>query len=73
MQSARHGRRSWSRWPITQRTVRPDLVVRLPPILDKHLRFSQRVEDLTVEQFVPELPVEALVVPVLPRAAGLNE
>ena len=33
----------------------------------------QRVEDLTVEELVSELAVEALVVAVLPRTAGFDE
>ena len=53
--------------------MRPYLVVGHPPLLDKHLRLPQRVEDLTVEQLVPQLPVEAFVVTVLPWAPRLNE
>ena len=36
---------------ITQRAVRPDGVVVDAPLLDDHLCFSQRVEDLSVERF----------------------
>ena len=43
------------------------MVVVLSPVLYQNLGFQQRVEDLTVEQFTPHLPVEALDVPVLPR------
>ena len=43
------------------------------PLLDQHGRLRQRVEDLPVQQLVPELAVEALVVSVLPRAARLDK
>jgi hypothetical protein len=35
--------------------MRPDRVVVLAPSLDQHLRLAQAVEDLTIEQLVPEL------------------
>jgi hypothetical protein len=41
--------------------------------LDQDLRFFQRAEDLSVQQFVAQLAVEALHVAVIPRAARLNE
>ena len=44
----------------------PDRIVVAPPLLDQHFGLLQRVEDLAVEQLVPELAVEALVVAVLP-------
>ena len=37
-------------------------------VIYQHGRLRQRVEDLPVQQLVPELAVEALVVAVLPRA-----
>src|SRR5271155_599743 len=53
--------------------MRTNPVVVLTPHLDQHLRFRQTVEDLAVQQFIPQLPVEALHVPVLPRAARFDE
>ncbi len=53
--------------------MRPFLVVVLAPCFDNDPCLLQAVEDLAVEQFVPELAVEALAVAVLPRAARLNE
>ena len=53
--------------------MRPDLVVLLPPELDQDLRLLQRVEDLSVQQLIAQLPVEALDVPVLPRRTRLDE
>src|SRR3954463_2938575 len=47
-------------------------VVVPPPALDDDLGLGQRVEDLTVEQLVTELAVEALAVAVLPGATGLD-
>ena len=43
-----------------------DRVVVLPPLFDDHLGFLQALEDLAVEQLVPEAHVEALDVAVLP-------
>jgi hypothetical protein len=39
-------------------------------MLDQHLRFPRRVEDLAVQQPVPELAIERLAMAVLPWAAG---
>ena len=50
--------------------VGSDGIVLAPPLLNQHGRLRQRVEDLPVQQLVPELAVEALVVAVLPRAAA---
>lgn len=43
------------------------------PLLDHDPRFLEAVEDLAVEQLVPEPAVEGLVVAVLPRGARLDE
>ena len=42
----------WCRRPVAERGVRSDGVVVAPPALDDDLGFTQRVEDLAVEQFV---------------------
>src|SRR5690554_4080929 len=44
-----------------------------PPILNQHLSFGQRAEDLAVEQFIPHFTIETLDVAVLPGAAFLDE
>ena len=48
-------------------------VVVQTPALDDDPRLCEAVEDLTVEQFVAELGIEALAVSVLPRTARLDE
>src|SRR5271170_2232545 len=53
--------------------MRTNPVVVFTPHLDQHLRFRQTVEDLAIQQFIPELPVEAFYVPVLPWAARFDE
>lgn len=51
--------------------MRSDSVVVTPPRLDQHPGFSEGVEDLAVQQLIPQRAVEALVVAVLPwRARG---
>ncbi len=40
-----------------------------PPALDDDLRLGERVEDLTIEQFIPQSGVEGLDKAVLPWAA----
>jgi hypothetical protein len=52
--------------------VRPYRVVVPTPALDDHLRFLQGVEDLSFQQLIPELRVEALAIAVLPGATRLN-
>jgi len=47
-----------------------DVVVVAAPSLDQHPGFFEAAEDLAVEQLIPELAVEALVLAVLPGAAG---
>src|SRR5690606_31645918 len=42
------------------------------PTLDQHLCLLQRGEDLTVQELITQLPVEALNIPVLPRTARFN-
>ena len=60
-----------ARWPMepvacSRRAVRPDRVVVVAPLFDKHFRLLQSVEDLSVEQLLSEFTVEALVVAVPP-------
>ncbi len=50
----------------------PDCIVSLPPALYQDLSLLQGVEILTIEQLVPQLPIEALVVTVLPGTPGFN-
>jgi hypothetical protein len=66
------GRRQWrcrgfrGRRSVAKAAVRADRVVMPPPGLDQYLGFGEAVEDLTVEQFVTQRPVEAFVVAILP-------
>ena len=50
-----------------------DRIVQAPPLLDEDNGLRQRVEDLAVQELVPQLAVEALVVAVLPRTARFDE
>jgi hypothetical protein len=50
--------------------VRSLLVVVLAPSLDNDRCPLQAVEDLTVEQLIPELAIEALAIAVLPGLPG---
>jgi hypothetical protein len=59
--------------PVPQRAVRFHRVAVFPPTLDRRFGFPQRVEELPVEKFVAQLAVEALAVPVLPRAPRLDK
>src|SRR5690606_22519284 len=61
------------RWLVSKRRVWPLGVVVPPPGFDDDLGLGEAVEDLTVEQFVAELRVEALAVAVLPRASRFDE
>ena len=53
--------------------MRPHTDEVLAPIFKQHLGLLERVEDLAVQQFVPELTVEAFVVAVLPRASRFDK
>jgi len=52
--------------------VGPHLVVLPAPAFDHYPCLLQAVEDLAVEQLVPERAVEALAVAVLPKASRLD-
>ena len=60
------------RGSVAKGTVRPDRVVVPAPLLDDDAGFFKSVEDLAIEQFVPEAGIEALAVTVLPRRAWLD-
>src|SRR5690606_10152038 len=58
------------RWrTIAQRAMRAYPIVMAAPAFDNDPGFVERVEDLAVEQFVPESGIEAFDVAVLPGAA----
>src|SRR4051794_7109264 len=61
------------RWSIAEGTMRPDLVVSRAPSFDQRHCLLQAVEDLEVQQLVPELAVEAFAVAVFPGTARLDE
>src|SRR4051812_34676268 len=48
--------------------MRPDGIVMTAPALDDDLRLAESVEDLAVEQLVPEPGIKALDIAILPRA-----
>ena len=50
----------------------PPRVVLHPPLLDHDLRLLQRVENLSIQALVPQLPIEALTVAVLPGTARFD-
>src|SRR3954470_14115116 len=54
---------------VPDRGMRSDSVVVTAPALDDDLGLAKGVEDLAVEQFVPQPGIEALDIAVLPRAA----
>ena len=57
----------WRWWAVAQGAVGSDCVVVVPPAFDQDLRFTQRVEDLAVEQLIAESGIEALTIAVFPR------
>ena len=59
------GFRGWR--AVAQGTVWSLGVVVFPPLFNQDLRLSQAVEDLTVQQLVPESGIEAFTVSILPR------
>ena len=48
-------------------------IVVASPAFDEDLGFVQRIEEFPVQQLIPQLPVEGLDIPVLPRTARLDE
>src|SRR5579883_1646204 len=52
--------------------VWPPRVVLRPPLLDHDLRLPQRIENLSVQTFIPQLPVATFAVAVRPWAARLD-
>ena len=57
---------------LTQSAVRSDRVVVDPPLFDSDLGFPKTVEDLAVQQLVPEPCVEAFAVSIFPRRSWLD-
>ena len=51
----------------------PHRIVPDPPFFNDHFGFFQVVENLAVEQLIPEFPVETLDVAILPGAPWFNE
>jgi hypothetical protein len=58
---------------IIQTTVRPFLIVFLPPGFDDDFGFLQRCELVLVQTLIPELAIEALAEGVLDRLTRLDE
>ena len=53
--------------------MRPNRIVLPAPLLDENLGLLERIEDLPIHELVLQLAVEALIVPILPRAARFDE
>ena len=64
------GFRDWR--AVAQSTVWSDGVVVFPPLFDDDLSLFEGIEDLPIEQFVPEAGIEGFAVSVVPRRAGFN-
>ena len=58
----------WRRRPVSQGAVGALSVVVFPPTFDDDLSLPQRVEELSVQQFVPEPGIKAFDVSILPWA-----
>ena len=52
--------------------MRALLVVVVLPVRENHSRLAERVYQLPVQAFLPESAIEALGVPVLPWASGID-
>ena len=57
---------------ISQAGVRADVVVVVSPLFQNDLRLFQRMEGFTVQAFIAQAAIEALVIAILPRAARFN-
>ena len=49
------------------------MVILVSPLFREHVDVPESIEDLPIEEFVPELAVDALHIPVSPRAARRDE
>lgn len=58
---------------VAKAVVWPDIVVFVAEDADDNLCFKRSLQQFAVEALVAEAAVAALVDPVLPRAAGLDE
>src|SRR5215212_10390175 len=61
-----------SGWPVAQRGMRPDRIEVPSPALDDDLSLPQGVEDLPIQQLVPEARVETLDEPILGTDVARN-
>jgi hypothetical protein len=52
--------------------MRPYRVIFLTPTLYQDLGLLQGIEDLTVEQLIPQLSIKTLVVAILPETPRFN-
>src|SRR5512137_926720 len=52
--------------------MRAQRVVQHPPLLDHDLCLLQRIENLSIQAFVPQLSVETFTVPVFPGTSRFN-
>ncbi len=53
--------------------MRPDLIIFPPPASNQYFSLSQRSENLPIDKFIPQFPVERLDVAVLLGAARFDE
>jgi len=51
---------------VAQRRVRPDSVEVDAPAFGQHTQFLHRVEDLSIQELIPQLRVEALAMAIFP-------
>ena len=58
---------------IAQGAVGALVVVLVAPLLGEDLHLPEGIEELPVQEFVPKLAVEALNIPILPRATRCDE
>ena len=49
-----------------------DMIIVMPPLFEDDLRLFQRMERLGVQALIPQATVEALIISILPRTAGLD-
>ena len=49
------------------------VVILVAPLLGEDLHLPEGIEELPVQEFVPKLAVEALNIPILPRATRCDE